>query len=164
MIDLTEILKHAPSGTNLYCPIFGEVEFVELITPERETDFAIKTKFGDRYVYFTKYGRYNKFESGECLLFPSSTNRSWEGISFKPKRKDAPKFTPMVIFHDTPTEPHELVILRYNENGHCFFDKQSIPTIHAVPVDKFDFKNLSWNAEDDYGLQVDFSEILKHFI
>lgn len=163
MIDLTEILKYASPGTTLYCPIFGDVEFVELIPTERETDFAIKTKFDSRYVYFTKYGRYNKLESGECLLFPSSEIRSWEGISFKPKRKDIHKNTPMVVFHEPPTNPWELMILYYDQEGHCFFDKNSVPVIHAVPVNKFDFETLTWNPEDDYGvMEFDISDILKN--
>jgi hypothetical protein len=159
MIDLTTILKDAPEGTTLYSPIFGDITFVELIEPKSEDDYAIKTKFGKLTIYFTKHGKYNRY--GECMLFPSSENRSWENVSYKPKREDLLQLTPVVTFTQHPKYLQELVILPYCKDGRCFIDnnEKTIPTIHAIPVDKFDFVNLTWNEEDDYGYRTDGEEI-----
>lgn len=156
MVDLTKILKDAPKGTKLYSPIFGEVVFEELINPENEAGFSIKTTFDGRNVYFTKYGRYLKSGAGECMLFPSKDNMSWEDVSFKPAKPDLPPRTPMVTFITKPSYPQELRLMFYDKNGHCFaFDgekERSIKTPHAIPMDKFNFENLSWDSADDYGI------------
>jgi hypothetical protein len=156
MVDLTKILKDAPKGTKLYSPIFGEVVFEELINPENEAGFSIKTTFDGRNVYFTKYGRYLKSGAGECMLFPSKDNMSWEDVSFKPARPDLPSRTPMVTFITKPSYPQELRLMFYDKNGHCFaFDgekERSIKTPHAIPLDKFNLETLSWDPADDYGI------------
>ena len=90
MTDLTKILKDAPQGTKLYSPIFGEVTFEELLNSESDSDFSIKTSYNGRNVYFTKYGRYDKSNSGECMLFPSKDHMSWENVSFKPAKPIPP--------------------------------------------------------------------------
>ena len=158
MIDLTKILKDAPQGTKLYSPIFGEVTFEELITPENESGFSIKTRYDDRNVYFTKYGRYVKSGIGECMLFPSKDHMSWENVSFKPAKPDLPSNTLMVTFVKNPKFPQEVVLLQYSSNGHCKYndfknDKETIEVKppHAIPLDKFNFETMSWDPADDYG-------------
>jgi hypothetical protein len=156
MIDLTNILKDAPKGTELYCPIYGILTFDSICEPKHEHDYAIKTLYNDTPIYFTKYGRYTTKEVGECVLFPSENNRSWDNVDFKPKREDLPNYTPVVTFSTNPSIPQELIILYYDKNGHCYVNENSsVPIAHIVPVDKFDFKTLSYNPEDDYGF--DFS-------
>lgn len=159
MIDLTQILKNAPKGTSLYSPIFGNLTFVELIEPTERSNFEIKTQSTEmpdnRFIYFTKYGQYSS-GVGECLLFPAYDVRSWEGVDYTPKRKDLMAGTPVVTFVYTPESPCELLILYYANNGQCFATGRTgdtIPAPHAIPVDDFNFEDLTWDPNDDYGSQ-----------
>lgn len=157
MIDITKILQYAPAGTILYSPIFGNVEFIELIEPTERSSFAIKTKLDNRFIYFTKEGRYSD-GVGECMLFPSEDMRTWEGVTYEPPREDLAEGTPVVTFVTTPEVPSELVILYYAKNGKCFITGRSgstVPSPHAIPVDRFDFESLTWDTNDDYGSNCD---------
>lgn len=166
MTDLTKILKDAPQGTELYSPIFGEVTFEELITPENEAGFSIKTSYNDRKVYFTKYGRYLKSGIGECMLFPSKDHMSWEDVTFKPAKPDLPRNTLMVTFVKNPKFPQEVVLLHYAAKGHCIYNDFKggdgaieVKPPHAIPFDKFNFETMSWDPADDYGYMAGKGDI-----
>lgn len=165
MTDLTQILKDAPKGTKLYSPIFGEVTFEELIAPENEVGYAIKTSYDGRNVYFTKYGRYHKSGVGECLLFPSKDHMSWDNVSFKPAKPDLPRNTIMVTFASNPKYPQDVVLLQYTANGYCAYHRKrdgEVKPPHAIPMDKFNFETMSWDPADDYGFMAgkDDSEMI----
>lgn len=155
MLDLTKILMDAPQGTKLYCPIVGEVIFEELLEPDNnEYGYVIitRTETGRR-IYFTKYGQYSKnAPDTECVLFPSKETRSWEDVTFEPKRQDAELYTPMVTF-DMLVTPLDIRIMYYAGKGKCFIGHKDGPAIsvpHAVPVSNFNFETLSWDPNDDY--------------
>lgn len=88
-INLVEILKDCPIGTELWSPLFGEV-----ILKSADSDIGyciyVITKHGITES-FTKYGAYFKhYENVECLLFPSKENRDWSKFKY-PKPKFDPK-------------------------------------------------------------------------
>lgn len=89
-LDLVEILKDCPKGTNLYSPLFGEVNLDYIDFDAKEFPIAVKCKFGHHY--FTQTGRYNSRKEQECLLFPSKDQRDWS--KFQPKK---PKFDPKTL-------------------------------------------------------------------
>jgi len=88
MVNIAEFLKDAPKGTKLYSPLFGEVEFAEVINTEYMPIRVMKRGYGLR---FDEYGRYmgNEYPDSECLLFPSKDCRTWEGwkLPVEPKSK-----------------------------------------------------------------------------
>lgn len=71
-IDVYEILKDVPKGTELYTPMCGKVAFTYLAT----SNGVIRTegKNGDLHC-FDKSGRWEK--EGEVMLFPSNEMRDW---------------------------------------------------------------------------------------
>ena len=77
MINIAELLKNAPKGLKLYSPLFGEVEFAEVMDTDYVPIRVMKRGYGLR---FDEYGRYmgNKYPDSECLLFPSKDCRTWE--------------------------------------------------------------------------------------
>ena len=80
-IDLTEILKGCPKGTELYSTIYGKVRF-EGISNSDVCPIEIKflNKFTNPSVisaYFAKDGRCTSSYDGECTLFPAKDQRSW---------------------------------------------------------------------------------------
>jgi hypothetical protein len=83
MINIAELLKYAPKGMKLYSPLFGEVEFAEVMDTDSVPIRVMKRGNGLR---FDEYGRYmgNQYPDSECLLFPSKDCRTWEG--WKPSK------------------------------------------------------------------------------
>lgn len=75
-INIAEILKDCPKGMELYSPIYGKVELLEV---DSNYEYSIKTVTSiDRPGSFTPYGRfYENYPSAECLLFLSREMRDW---------------------------------------------------------------------------------------
>ena len=100
-LNLVEILKDCPSGTKLYSPVSGEVNFV-IVNMDDEYPIKVETEYA---IYsFTSQGKLNNLSRGECLLFPSQDQRDWS--KFKPKQ---PKFDPKTL------QPFDKILAR---NGH----------------------------------------------
>lgn len=70
-MNIAEILKKCPEGTELYSPIFGEVKFSEI---QPDDMIVVIIKNNRRRVFF-KDGSYSEY--GECVLFPSKKQLDW---------------------------------------------------------------------------------------
>ena len=77
MINIAEKLKNAPKGTKLYSPIFGECVLSNVGT----TAIRVNTAITFDGLTFDEYGRI--FPNGECLLFPSKYQKSWDNFAIK---------------------------------------------------------------------------------
>lgn len=73
-IDVYEILKDVPKGTEFYTSLCGNVELAYLES-NKEAGEAIWTENKDGEYSFNKNGRWMK--EGEVLLFPSKEMRDW---------------------------------------------------------------------------------------
>jgi hypothetical protein len=88
-INITELLKKCCVRTKLYCPMFGDC-FLYAVSTDKEKIYPITIYSPNDYLYihfsdngtlFTYKTRCCFYNSGsECLLFPSSDYRSWEGV------------------------------------------------------------------------------------
>lgn len=88
-LNLVEILKNVPKGTNLYSTIFGDVYF-DSIDNDMYYPIRVKTSVGTVSL-LSKEGLYNFAYDGECTLFPSKENRDWS--TFKVENKNDDSFT-----------------------------------------------------------------------
>ena len=89
-LNLVEILKDCPEGTNLYSTIYGKVEFDEIY---KDTYYPISIKVNPTFfAKVTSDGRHVLHFDGECTLFPSKEQRDWS--KFKPNK---PKFDPNTL-------------------------------------------------------------------
>lgn len=73
-IDVYEILKDVPKGTELYTPLSGNV-VLSYMALNKEAGEAILVKNKGGEYSFNKNGRW--MEGGEVLLFPSNEMRDW---------------------------------------------------------------------------------------
>lgn len=75
-INIAEILKDCPKGMELYSPIYGTVELLEV---NSNYTYPIIITIGiDCTGTFTSDGRlYEQYPTAECLLFPSREMRDW---------------------------------------------------------------------------------------
>ena len=85
-LDLTKILK---PGMKIYSLLEGETT----VTSIGNDYYSITTKKDNRDAfYYTRDGRYLETYEGECVLFPSKTNRNWRTTNvlklLEPKRGD----------------------------------------------------------------------------
>ena len=80
-MNLVEILRDVPKGTELYSPIFGKCYFDRIVPVVYNNDYIVVTvDHGCQKEYrFDKEGKYsfNTNSLGECLLFPSKKIRDW---------------------------------------------------------------------------------------
>ena len=109
-INLVEILKDCPKGTELYSAIHGKVHFVEVM-PADEYSIVVYAQGEEDMIYFTAEGLFDDNYYGEMMLFPSKEQRDWS--KFKPKK---PKFDPKTF------QPFDKVLVRETNNHTWFCD------------------------------------------
>ena len=108
-IDLTKILKDCPKGTKLYSPLFGEVEFEQIL---ENWGYVIVRKGKDTWP-FESDARFpiSDSKSAELMLYPSKDQRDWS------------KFNPKKDWFVSPCEFKDGDILSYQCKG---FNNRSI--------------------------------------
>ena len=78
-IDIGAILENAPKGLNLYSPAYGDIKLVSVDPIDRNRKatpmICCKSRSGNEKKFF-RDGTISTH--GECMLFPSKDNRSWE--------------------------------------------------------------------------------------
>ena len=75
-INIAEILKDCPKGTNLYSPLFGEVKLKQ-VDSNAIRPIRITTNIGEE-TSFNSEGRYSApYPEAKCLLFASREMRDW---------------------------------------------------------------------------------------
>lgn len=120
-MNIAEILKNCPEGMKLYSPIYGEMEFIEIMTSTGS--IHCRTNKGKPH-YFYPDGKYEP--EGECVLFPSKEQRDWNIFMIPFKNGDVIITTDM-----TDTYPYENIAIfkEYREKNfrnkmiiHCQFD------------------------------------------
>lgn len=103
-IDLTKILKDCPKGFKLYSLVYGEVEFQKI---ELGLTLPIVIKLKNKII--ERCGPYGKLldnYDGECILFPSKTQRNWSKFTAPWYKKD--RFDPKTL------KPFDNVLVRDN--------------------------------------------------
>lgn len=103
-INLCEILKDCPKGTELYSSVHGKVLLSEIynskVCPIEVIAYGYDNK--EFTASFTADGRFLHFCIAECVLFPSKDQRDWSKFSapwYKPENKDTEmeKFDPKTL-------------------------------------------------------------------
>ena len=91
-IDLTKILKDCPKGWKFYSSVYGEVEFVEIMS--NITDYPVRFKLHGSTHGVSGAGEHFKGQ-GECTFFPSCEQRDWSKFSDPWYKKE--KFDPKTL-------------------------------------------------------------------
>ena len=92
-IDLTKILKDCPRGTKLYCPIYGEVEFVCIDEHEK---YPIKVMVNRKFIdAFSRKGFIRPQYNIKGILFPSKDQIDWSKFTAPWYKKE--KFDPNTL-------------------------------------------------------------------
>lgn len=89
-INICEILKDCPKGTELWTSILGYVSLEEI----NETDEPIVLSFGSIYIKLYSNGKLLDLEDAECIVFPSKEQRDWSKFKVPVKKFDPKEFKP----------------------------------------------------------------------
>lgn len=140
MNNIAEILKDCPRGTVLYCTLCGKCTFFKVT----DVNTIIILDECGRKIELNIRGSLIGYSNGECILFPSETQRDWSKF-VKPLAKD----TPVMVSNDG----RSWLLRYYAENGYVYSDGRNstnysgkIEFRHIVPVSEFCF--------DPYSTQV----------
>ena len=107
-LDLTKILNGCPPGTEFYHLFYGKVALIEVIKDE----YPIVLEPINEFIRttLTKDGRLNNRYDGECLLYPSKTQRDWSKFKrFWDKQKEK--------FDQKTLKPFDKVLVRNDSLG-----------------------------------------------
>ena len=105
-LDLTKILDGCPPGTEFYHLIYGQVALREVIKDEYPIVLEPINKF--IRTTLTKDGRMNNRYDGECLLYPSKTQRDWSKFERFWDESEVKRFDPNIL------QPFDKVLVRNN--------------------------------------------------
>ena len=108
-INLCEILKDCPKGTEFWSDNFGKVKFIN-VGPEWDTPIEVELSDGSAY-YYTEEGWCNKHLPANCMLWPSKDCRDWSKW-----RCPKPKFDPKTL------KPFQRVLVRSSKDFDWFCD------------------------------------------
>lgn len=103
-IDLTEILKDCPEGTEFYSKEFKRVFFDSISYSKK---YPILVRWGDdkdRIIGYTKRGSLFTYAGAKCNLFPSKDQRDWSKFTASRKKKE--RFDPKTL------QPFDKVLVR----------------------------------------------------
>lgn len=110
-LDLISILDGCPEGTEFYHAGYGRVWFVCIDLDSTYPIHLMLANYPYTHTTLTKKGTFNIDCDGECLLFPSKTQRDWSKFErFWKKSKKINKFEPKTL------QPFDKVLVRANKN------------------------------------------------
>lgn len=93
-LNLVEILKDCPKGTELYSPMFGPVYFDSIKDTGHAALIFVHT-ICNSDVEFYPNGKFNMYYTdSECLLFPSKDNRDWSTFKVQKPKFDVSTLQP----------------------------------------------------------------------
>ena len=96
-LDLMTILEGCPKGTEFYHAGFGRVWFFGI---DLDSDYPIRLSLNNDpcdNTFLTKKGTVNVQYDGECILFPSRTQRDWNKFERFWDKPKAERFDPKTL-------------------------------------------------------------------
>jgi hypothetical protein len=136
-MNIANILKDCPLGTVLYCTLCGKCTFFKVT----DANTIIVLDECGRKIELNINGSWISYNNGECILFPSETQRDWSKF-VKPLAKD----TPVMVSNDG----RSWYLRYYAEDNHVFSDGlnstnfiSKIKFKYVIPVSEFLFDPYS---------------------
>ena len=149
-MNLTEILKDVPKGTELYSTVHGVVKFKCISINDNIYPIQVVDTEGYTREYTEEGKYYANYTNAECILFPSKDNRDWN--TFVP---DLPALTPCICFEVIRSDFRQKCLRYYHHKGHVFMDGLSkgddVYYSYIIPCDKYNFVNNTFDLKDNYG-------------
>lgn len=161
-MNIAEILKYCPKGTNLYSPIYGNVILNNICLNEK---FPIIIKDCKGYEHLlTEHGYYEyNIPELECVLFPSKDQRDWNKFRLPVKKgdimmsdnrafiiSDEYEITCVGSFHKYICGIADTGAFKVSQSNHHWTSKFYIPASEEAKKELFDKMaeaGYKWNAD-----------------
>ncbi len=172
-LNLAEILKNTPQGTELYSPLYGVTEF-EGVTEHGAVRVSYRAGKDKKYTaYFNLPANGKLHPDGECLLFPERNQRDWS--KFAAPRKGPEEDFPTggyVVYKNEPDYPWQIGVYsgrgriegkdgtryRYIANILDWFDKATILSKSLCLSAFFRSCDYKWLPEDEKNYALLYGE------
>lgn len=154
-LNLCEILKDCPKGTEFYSSILGRIQFIGINESDNVYPVMVKNLHGDKYFFTRKGFYYPCFSDAECVIFPSKDQRDWsKWVCPKP---DLPIDTSVMVSDST----NNWYLRYYAGNKETWVDGFKSDTFtakrmddkkswkHIVPFSKFNPENIKESLKYD---------------
>ena len=148
-LNLVEILKDCPEGTELYSTIFGEVTFNKI---EEDQGYPITFTIKNRedIISVASDGRHLLDFDGDCTLFPSREQRDWSKFKIKSNK---PKFDPKTL------QPFDKVLVRTGIRSYHMW----LPDFISMPPNDID-ETVLCITTNDVVMAIPYNEETKHLV
>ena len=146
-LNLVEILKDCPEGTELYSTIFGEVTF-DKIEEDHEYPIIITINNGGVTTPVASDGRHLLDFNGDCTLFPSKDQRDWSKFKYK-----KPKFDPKTL------KPFDKVLVKTGTKSYNVW----LPDFISMSPNDVDDTILCM-CIDDIVMAIPYNDDTKHLV
>ena len=144
-LNLCEILKNCPKGTELWSDDYGTVKFVNVGS---EWDTPIEVELADgRIAHYTEEGWHDKRFPANCLLWPSKDCRDWSKFTAPWYKRE--KFDPKTL------QPFDKVLVSVGGEWQC--DLFS----HMLSGDAFNKRCI---GVGDMNVVIPYNDETKHLI
>lgn len=146
-LNLCEILKDCPKGTELWSDNYGIVKFVSVGT-EWDTPIEVELSNGQSS-YYTEEGWQDKRFPASCLLYPSKDCRDWNKFSAPWLKKE--RFDPKTL------KPFDRVLVRTSlvVNWTC--------ALFSYKYDVFNSNKFACTG-GNYGYCIPYNDKTKHLV
>lgn len=147
-LNLCEILKNCPKGTELWSDNYGTVKFISVGT-EWDTPIEVELSNGQSS-YYTEEGWQDKRFPASCLLYPSKDCRDWSKFSAPWLKKE--KFDPKTL------KPFDRVIVR---KAYVLYWSCDLFSYNYID---FNGENKSVCIGDNYSYCIPYNDETKYLI
>lgn len=150
-LNLVEILKDCPIGTEFYHSIYNKVYFVciDLDDSDYPIRFSLHTDCLPN-ISITKNGKHIKHFDGDCVLYPNKDQRDWSKFTAPWYKKE--RFDPKTL------KPFDKVLIRRSsENYNVWF-----PDFVSDPPNDTNNKTLCMCVMEDISMVIPYNDETKH--
>ena len=147
-LNLCEILKNCPKGTELWSDNYGIVKFMNVGT-EWDTPIEVELSNGQSS-YYTEEGWQDKRFPASCLLYPSKDCRDWSKFSAPWCKKE--RFDPKTL------KPFDRVIVR---KAYVLYWSCDLFSYNYID---FNGENKSDCIGDNYSYCIPYNDETRHLI
>ena len=148
-LNLAEILKDCPKGTELYSTIFGEVTF-DKIEEDQGYPITFTIKNREDIISVASDGRHLLDFDGDCTLFPSREQRDWSKFNIKSNNS---KFNPKTF------QPFDKVLVKTGTRSYHLW----LPDFISMPPNDFD-ETVLCITTDNVVMAIPYNEETKHLV
>ena len=158
-VKVSEILKKKPKGFEFYSLLHGKNVYLEGVN---DTIILFSVKEGDNNIRDCVNGYGELYDNGECVIFPSSTERNWNNVTCEENEEYSFQVGETIIYKNNVEDKRHFHITEINEKEYVLesvYTKEEI-RIPIIEIDKFDYPSRDIDYFNYYYFLKPFDKVL----